>query len=111
MGFRSTLISEHYSATLPAWFQEKYKDKITVFDGTLIASKTEFKIFDNQIFEDFQTALIESGFFKEVSEDFSVVVAVLAEDKSISKVEIRNSSINYFWMDIMSEEEHVWMQG
>lgn len=110
MGFRSTLISEHYSAQIPEWFVEKYKEKIICIDGTLIASKTEFKIYDNEVFEDFQKALIESGIFNDVSERFSVAIAVLAEDEFISKVEIRKSSIKYLWMQEMEEAEHVWMQ-
>lgn len=111
MGFRSTLISEHYSATIPDWFAEKYKKKINVIDGTLIASKTEFKIYSNEIFEDFQRALIESGFFENLSDNFSVAIAVMGEDQVISKVEIRHNSIKYFWMDACLEAKYVWCEG
>lgn len=110
MGFRSTLISEHYSAELPSWIKEKYNDRILFIEGTLIASKTEFKIYTNDLFEDFQKALIECGFFEEY--EYEVSIAILAEDGVISKVEVFKNEIKYFWMEKQDfEVDYVWQQG
>ena len=108
MGYLSTLTTDHYPNELPAWFGEKYGKNITVIDGTLIASKREFKIYDNAIFEDLQRALIEAGFFEKRNNPFHV--AVLHEDGLISKVVIRQYSIQYYYMDEGMEMETVWTQ-
>jgi hypothetical protein len=108
MGYRSTLITDHYPNELPAWFAEKYSKYITVIDGTLIASKREFKIYDNELFEHLQKALIEAGFFEKRNNPF--YVAVLHEDGLISKVVIGIDSIQYYLMDNGMELETVWTQ-
>ena len=107
MGYRSTLITDHYSDELPAWFSEKYSKDITVIHGTLIASKQEFKIYDNELFEDLQKALIEAGYF-EPKGGPSLHCAVLHEDGLISKVVIGIDSIQYYLMDTHIELDCVW---
>lgn len=109
MGYLSTLITDHYPNELPAWFAEKYSKYITVIDGTLLASKKEFKIYDNDIFEDLQKALIECGFF-EPKGGPDLHCAVLHEDGLISKVVIGSESIEYYYMDQGMELETVWTQ-
>jgi hypothetical protein len=109
MGFRSTLISEYYGFDLPAWFGEKYDRLITVMDGTLIASKMEFKIYDNELFEDLQKALIEAGYF-EHTKDRVFHVAVLHEDAEISKVVIGKTEIHYYLIVNRIKLETVWTQ-
>jgi hypothetical protein len=52
MGFKSTIVSEHYAGNLPSWFKEKYKDKLTFPDGLLVASRTEAAFYSNDIFND-----------------------------------------------------------
>jgi hypothetical protein len=107
MGYLSTLITNYYPNELPAWFADKYADKIIVIDGTLIASRRWAKIYDNEVFEDLQKALIESGLFVEAKNlDFNV--AVLHEDGVMSKVVIYRDSIGYFLMDTDIELDCVW---
>jgi hypothetical protein len=107
MGYLSTLITNQYPFELPAWFGDKYADKIIVIDGTLIASRRWAKIYDNEVFEDLQKALIESGLFVEAKNlDFNV--AVLHEDGLISKVVIGIDSIQYYLMDTHIELDCVW---
>jgi predicted GNAT superfamily acetyltransferase len=109
MGFRSTLISEYYGFDLPAWFGEKYSEFITVMDGTLVASRIEFQIYNNNLFEDLQKALIEAGYF-ENTKDRVFHVAVLHEDAEISKVVIGEIEIHYYLMDNGMELQNVWTQ-
>jgi hypothetical protein len=109
MGFRSTLITDYYGFDLPAWFVEKYDRFITVMDGTLVASKMEFQIYNNDIFEDLQKALIEAGFFNG-SKDRVLNVAVLHEDAEITKVSISHDKIDYILMDNGMKLCSVWMQ-
>jgi hypothetical protein len=108
MGFRSTLVSEHYPGVLPNWFTEKYSDRLLFPNGILIVSKTEWKYYDNDVFEDYKEALIEIGFFSII--EFGVAIAVLAEDQFISKVLINKDKITYIWMDEGVEMQHVWKQ-
>lgn len=109
MGFRSTIVSEHYGGILPNWFKEKYSDRLLFPSGTLIVSKAEWKYYDNDLFEDYRKSLLEIGFFNHVS--FSVGIAVIAEDQFISKVLIYKDEIKYFWMTDNFESDHVWCQG
>jgi hypothetical protein len=113
MGFRSTLITEYYGFELPAWFGEKYSEFITVMDGTLIASRIEFQIYNNDIFEDLQKALIEVGYFAGYfahTKDRVFHVAVLHEDAEITKVVIGEKEIHYYLMDNGIELQNVWTQ-
>jgi hypothetical protein len=109
MGFRSTLITEYYGFDLPAWFGEKYSEYIAVMDGTLIASKIEFQIYNNNLFEDLQKALIEAGYF-EHTKDRVFHVAVLHEDAEISKVVIGKTEIHYYLIVNRIKLETVWTQ-
>lgn len=107
MGYRSTLITQYYHYDLPAWFVEKYSKDIAVMSGTLIASKREFKIYDNTLFHDLQQALIEAGFFDTpILKAFNV--AVLHEDGAVSKVDIYRSTIEYHLMGEEMELGSVW---
>lgn len=110
MGFRSTIVSEHYSGgVLPNWFKDKYSDRLLYPDGILIVSKTEWKYYSNELFEDYRKALIEIGFFDDIS--FTVGIAVMAEDQFISKVLIGKDEIKYTWMEDGFDSDHVWCQG
>lgn len=108
MGFRSTIISEYYNGVLPNWFKERYSDRLLYPDGILIVSKTEWKYDSNNLFEDYRKALIEIGFFD--SKNFTVGIAVMAEDQFISKVLIGNDDIKYIWMEDGSNHNNVWRQ-
>lgn len=108
MGFRSTLVSEHYGHTLPTWFIKKYK-YIANPEGTLITSHCEFKMYSgNEIFEDYQKALIEAGLLKD---NFTVHVVVMAEDSTVTKVVISKNDIKYYSMVEQYEVDHIWNQG
>lgn len=114
MGFRSTIVSEYYDGNIPEWFKEKYSDRLFFPGGILIVSKKEWKYYSGELFEDYQKALVESGFFDHFIDGFNytVAIAVLAEDKMISKVLIGENGIRYFWMyEDDHETDHVWCQG
>ena len=103
MGYRSTLISQDYGGELPKWFLEEYKDDIFSSSGCLIvSSKREVKQYGNSFFEDYQKAVLESGFWN--GNDLSIVLAVLAEDGFITKVTIKKDDIIYTYME-------EWMSG
>tara|TARA_R110000772_G_scaffold145504_1_gene255484 strand:+ start:27846 stop:28187 length:342 start_codon:yes stop_codon:yes gene_type:complete len=113
MGFRSTICSDHYAGVLPEWFKEKYKDRLLFPNGTLIVSKSEWKYYDNELFEDYQKALKEIDFWlKNRLSEFEVNIAVLHEDGKISKVVILPDSIKYYWTQVNPYfyKENVWMQ-
>ena len=109
MGFRSTIVSEHYSGVLPNWFKDKYSDRLLYPDGILIVSKTKWKYYGNDLFEDYRNALIEIGFFDDIS--FKVGIAVMAEDQFISKVLIGKDGIEYTLMVHGFDADSVWCQG
>ena len=109
MGLRSTIVSEHYSGVLPNWFKDKYSDRLIYPDGILIVSKTKFKYYTNDLFKDYRKALIETGFFDDIS--FTVGIAVMAEDQFISKVLVGKDGIKYTWMEDGFDSDHVWRQG
>ena len=109
MGFRSTLVSQDYYGKLPDWFIEKYGGWILFPNGLIVSSKHEAKYYDNQFFEDYQKAVIESGFWDDT--DIDIVLVVLAEDGFITKVSITKKEIKYTWMDDGIESDHVWCQG
>lgn len=98
MGYRSTLVSEHYGGTLPSWFTEKYSS-ILSFNETLIASKRETKLYDKELFEDYQKALIEMDFFGNWTFRHGVAIVVMGEDQAITKVIIKRNSIQYISME------------
>jgi hypothetical protein len=109
MGYRSTFISQDYVAKLSEWIKEKWSDKVLFIQGTLVATKFEWKIYDNEFFEDYQKAVIESGFWSD--RNIPICFAVIAEDDFISKVKIYKDKIEYFLMDEGHEWDHVWLQG
>lgn len=112
MGYRSTLISQDWPCNeLPDWFKDKYKRYLHYPQGLMISSLFEFKIYDNEIFEDYQKAVKESGFWDK--SDLKVKVVVMAEDGFVSQVIISKDDIKYLWLtfDAETEEDHVWCQG
>lgn len=108
MGFRSTIISEHYAGILPDWFKDKYKDRLSFPDGILLASISEWKYYSNDVFEDFQKALHDIDWWKD--HNLTVTIAVLHEDSNISKVVVGKENIKYFIMKEYYEDDRVWMQ-
>lgn len=92
MGYCSTLVSQYYDCDLPEWFSEKYKEKIQVFKGSLIASKKEFKIYDDELFLDYQKALNECNLLGCIP---YVTVNVLGECDETSLVKIYHDRIEY----------------
>lgn len=109
MGLRSTLVSQDCDGKLPDWFKDKYNQWISFPRGLLISSKAERKFYDNEFFEDYQKAVIESGFWNK--NDIGIVIVVLGEDDFISKVIIKENEIRYIWMKNEWEADHVWRQG
>jgi len=92
MGFRSTVISEEFlSSALPDWLFEKHKNLKST--GRVVYSPNSFKIYDNEIWEDIQKALIESGKFEKYP--YSVAFIVLHEDDVATRVMIGEKSISY----------------
>jgi len=110
MGFRSTLVSQDYQGELPNWFKKKYNDYILFSDGLTVSSKREAKFYTNEFFEDYQKAVNESGFWDDKS--IEIIIVVLAEDGSVSKVVISNDEIKYYiLMDELYEAKSVWNGG
>ena len=97
MGYRSTLITEHLHTNPPNWFKEKYSEKLHFFESGVIASKIEFKIYDDEIFKDFQKFLNETDFFEKnyYSKMTGYEIAILHDDGKISKVLIFDNKIIY----------------
>ena len=98
MGYRCTLISSDLIGNgLPVWFKEKYDDRFFFSEGLIVSSKQERKFYDNEFFEDYQKAIIESGFWNDkYSPD--VYLAVLGDDGAVFKVIISPIEIKYFLM-------------
>jgi hypothetical protein len=106
MGYRSSLISQFYSGELPEWFKIKYSVPLLFPNGVMICTKSEMKIESNELWEDYQMALKESGFWDYHIIDVQIVV--LSEDGIISKVVIGKKQIKYYWADDLMEITHVW---
>tara|TARA_R110002020_G_scaffold109607_1_gene253562 strand:- start:39 stop:374 length:336 start_codon:yes stop_codon:yes gene_type:complete len=111
MGYRSTLVSQDYYGKLPDWFKEKYGGWILFPNGLTVSSKHEAKYYDNQFFEDYQKAVIESGFWDDMYTDIDIVIVVLAEDGFITKVTITKKEIRYTWMEDGIDSGRVWCNG
>lgn len=109
MGFRSTIVSQDYYRELPEWFKEKYSGWILFPKGLMVSSKHEAKFDDNEFFEDYQKAVIESKFWD--ANDIDIIIVVLAEDGFITKVSINKNEIKYTWMEDGIESDHVWCMG
>lgn len=109
MGFRSTFISDDWGGSLPEWFKEKYSHYITASDSVMIASPYEIKLYGgNELFLDYQKALIEIDFFPS---QFPVTLVVLAEDGNVTKVIIAKDKITYMLMIDHYEADVTWEQG
>ena len=94
MGYRCTLCSNDLpGAEFPQWFKDKYQDKFLFIDGLTLTTKQERKFYDNEFFEDYQKAIIESGYFDEMSDSYEVYLSVLGEDGSIHRVTITKNKI------------------
>lgn len=90
---------------MPEWIKTKYEKSILFIDGTLIASKTESKFYDDKFFIDYQKALKEAGFWDIVN--FPVCISVLAEDDTLSRVNIFIDKILYYQCDSI-EDNFIW---
>ena len=98
MGYRCTLCSnDRPGYELPQWFKEKYQNHFLMPYGLTVYTKNERKFYDNEFFEDYQKAMIESGFFH--SEYTKMHLAVLGEDGAIFRVVINKDKINYDYLD------------
>lgn len=108
MGFYSTLCSGQRTGQLPDWFKSKYSNIFLFPYGVMIASKCEAKLHRNEIYEDYQKALAESGFWDNNHHEW-MNLAILAEDGMVSKVIITKEKIKYNWQEnIDDENECVW---
>lgn len=92
---------------MPEWIKTKYEKLILFIDGTLIASKTESKFYDDEFFIDYQKALKEAGFWDNIN--FEVCISVLSEDDTLSRVNIFNDKILYYQFDAF-EDDFIWTQ-
>lgn len=98
MGYRCTLVSsDRIGNGLPVWFKEKYDDRFFFSKGLMVSSKQERKFYDNEFFEDYQKAIIESGFWNE-KYPLKVFLALLGDDGAVFKVIISPTEIKYFLM-------------
>jgi hypothetical protein len=98
MGYRCTICSNDRGGhELPQWFKEKYQNHFLMPYGLTVYTKNERKFYDNEFFEDYQKAMIESGFFH--SEYTKMHLAVLGEDGAIFRVVINKDKINYDYLD------------
>ncbi len=98
MGYRCTLCSnDRPGYELPQWFKDKYQDYFFFPDGLTISTKFERKFYDNEFFEDYQKAMIESGFFD--FEYSKMKLAVLGEEGAVFRVVILKDKINYDLLD------------
>jgi hypothetical protein len=109
MGYRSTLVSQYYDGILPDWFKKKYDDKLLFPNGVMICSKTEFKIYDDELFDDYRNALIECGWPRLTY--LRVWIVVMSEDAVCTPVGIGIDDNIYLSMWKGSKVNHVWMQG
>ncbi len=113
MGLECTLVSEYYAGNLPDWFKEEYSGILSYPCGILIASNSGVKLtklerHGNELFEDYRTALIETGFFDNFDNiDFKVSVIVLSEDGDVSKALIGKDGVEYLWFDDYSESDRI----
>jgi hypothetical protein len=107
MGFTSTFASQDSGVELPAWFKEKYNDYLHINYG-YICSKGGIKIYAHKIFEDYQKALIESGYFCEHIREMEV--AVIAENGVVTKVLITKDDIKYnvYYNEYYEDEAVYW---
>lgn len=94
MGFRSTLITEHYSIVWPDWLFSKYD---FLFDcNGILTSQYEFKTYSigRGLNEDIRKALIETG-CEDVLEGEGYTVIYLHECGGVTKVQIGKDKIYY----------------
>lgn len=106
MGYRCTLISSDLIGNgLPVWFKEKYDDRFLFSEGIMVSSKQERKFYDNEFFEDYQKAIIESGFWNDNS--LKVLLVVLGDDGAVFKVIISPIEIKYYLMSEYLETDEI----
>jgi hypothetical protein len=95
MGYRSTFISMDYPGELPQWFLDEYKNDIINPKGLLIMSNRQLKHIDD-IFWDYQKALVEINFFDSPYKHCSIVV--LGECGYITNVQILKDGVEFNWV-------------
>lgn len=106
MGYRCTICSnDRPGYQLPQWFKDKYQNHFLMPDGLTIYTKLERKFYDNEFFEDYQKAMIESGFF--CNEFTKMYVAVLGEDGAMFRVVINKDKISYDYLDDYLETDGI----
>lgn len=93
MGYRSTITSNCYGYELPKWFIDKHDNRSLIFNYTILSSKVESKYYDNELFEDYQKALIELGVLEPDS--FDVYAVLLHEDGEVTRITISYDKIEY----------------
>ena len=94
MGYRCTLCSNDAPGSeLPQWFKDKYEKYFFFPDGLTVTTKQEIKFYDNDFFEDYRKAIIESGHFDKFSDLYEIYLSVLGEDGSIHRVTINKNEI------------------
>jgi hypothetical protein len=94
MGYRCTLCSNDMpGGKLPQWFKDKYEKYFLFIDGLTLTTKQEIKFYDNDFFEDYRKAIVESGYFDGFSDLYEIYLAVLGEDGAIYRVTINKYEI------------------
>ena len=94
MGYRCTICSNDRGGhELPQWFKEKYQNHFLMPYGLTVYTKNERKFYDNDFFEDYRKAIIESGHFDKFSDLYEIYLSVLGEDGSIHRVTINKNEI------------------
>jgi hypothetical protein len=101
MGYRSTFISNDSVGELPQWFLEEYKNDIINPKGLLIMSNRQLKHIDD-IFWDYQKALVEINFFDN---EFSRMhIVVLGESGYVTKVHIKKDTVEFNWEGLLDND-------
>lgn len=96
MGFRSTMISEDMPRKWADWFMDKYFFLVTR-KKSILSTSFEIKLYTNDIFNDVQKSLNETGYFTGGTweETRSFKIAVMSESGTISRVTIKKNEILY----------------
>jgi len=94
MGYRSTFISMDYPGELPQWFLDEYQKDIINPKGLLIMSNRQLKHIDD-LFWDYQKALVEINFFDSPYKHCSIVE--LGESGYVTKVHIKKDTVEFNW--------------
>lgn len=87
MGYRSTFVTDDNSLELPAWFLEKWGDKIHVGAGNKLPISSRYEAKTYGIWQGLETDL--QRVLRETGESWhSVHIVFMGEDGALSKSEI-----------------------